>query len=159
MKANREVAIKQRTARPGSAIKAVLQFCLRYLTPADRPPSSIHKAPPVRLNEPSQTMRRQTFSTALFAELLLELPTHRNRLVHTWECADIDALGNAIHQLLGAVAYCDAPELEEALRELRLAIKTAEPETIDSCHVRAISAIDTILHNSGYQGRGTSGQT
>ena len=79
---------------------------------------------------------------------------HRRQILRAWEAADIDTLRSAVHKLLGAVAYCDAPELEDALRELRLALKTDNQHTIDVYHERALNVIDSTLRYSGYQGRG-----
>ena len=56
-----------------------------------------------------------------------------------------------MHKLLGAVVYCNAPELEEALRELRLALKTEDQHTIDVYHERAINALDSTLRYSNCQ--------
>jgi hypothetical protein len=93
--------------------------------------------------------REQSFSRELFAELLVELPAHRRRIANT---SDVHTLRGCVHQLLGAVTYCDAPELEQALRELRLALKTGNQDTIGVYHDRAINVIDSTLRYSGYRG-------
>ncbi len=134
--------------------ESVLQFLMRTLTPVDKPHTPACEAPPLAEDERRPERRKQVFSGELFAELLTELPMHRRRLARTHEGGDIDALGNAVHQLLGAVAYCDTPELEEALRELRLAIKTREQHSIDVYQQRAINVLDSTLRYSGYRGHG-----
>lgn len=100
--------------------------------------------------------RRQSFSSEMFAELLIELPGYQRKISQAYQSGDRDGLGNHLHQLLGAVAYCDAPELETALRNLYQAIKTAAPEDtpdiIDASYTRAFTAISTTLHYSGYRG-------
>ena len=50
--------------------------------------------------------------------------------------------------------YRDAPELEDALRELRLAIKTGDQHTIDIYQERAVNVIDSTLRYSGYRSHG-----
>jgi len=95
-------------------------------------------------NEPA----RYSFSDEIFAELLTELPVHRRQILHAWEAGDLDTLGSSVHKLLGAVVYCDAPELEEALRELQQALKAEDQHTIDVCHEQALEAIDSTLRNS-----------
>ncbi|MGB5180412.1 MAG: Hpt domain-containing protein [Gammaproteobacteria bacterium] len=127
---------------------------MRTLTPPDRRHSSAREAPPLPEDDRPFKGGRQSFSSGLFAELLIELPMHRHRLARAHECGDMDTLGNAVHQLLGAVAYCDAPELEEALRELRRAIKTGEQQSVDIYQQRAINVLDSTLRYSGYRGHG-----
>jgi len=58
-------------------------------------------------------------------------------------------LGDSVHQLLGAVAYCGACELEQGLRQLRQALKTGDRSAIEHDFHRAIALIDSTLHNSG----------
>jgi hypothetical protein len=70
----------------------------------------------------------------------------------------MDTLRKAVHQLLGAVAYCDAPELEEALRELRLAIKAGRQGAIKVYHEQLINVIDSTLRSSGYRSHIGCGQ-
>jgi len=136
------------------AAESLLQFFMRSLTPVNRPLTVAREAPPLPEDDRLMRGRKQKFSGELFAELLIELPTHRHRLTHACEHGDIDTLGNTVHQLLGAVAYCDAPELEDALRELRLAIKTGNQDTIGIYQTRAVNVIDSTLRHSGYRSHG-----
>ena len=92
------------------------------------------------------------FSRELFAQLLIELPEHRQAMADAYAGGSDRRLRDAVHRLLGAVAYCDVPELETRLRELRLAIRTAEHETISIYYERAINALDGVLGMSGYRG-------
>jgi HPt (histidine-containing phosphotransfer) domain-containing protein len=92
--------------------------------------------------------RRQSFSDEIFAELLTELPVHRHQISGAWKAGDLDTLRSDIHKLLGAVVYCDAPELEESLRELQRALKTEDKHTISVCHEQALNVIDSTLRNS-----------
>jgi HPt (histidine-containing phosphotransfer) domain-containing protein len=154
MESDKEPVKHHRPGRCKRAMDAVLQFFLRALTPVDRPLTSVREAPPLPEDDQLLKGRKQSFSGEMFAELLIELPMHRRRLILARESGDIDTLGSALHQLLGAVAYCDAPELEEALRELRLAIKTGEQHTIEVYHERAINVLDSTLRYSGYRGHG-----
>ncbi len=90
------------------------------------------------------------FSRELFAQLLLELPEHRSRMAQAHADDNYRRLRDSVHQILGAAAYCEAYELETCLRELRLALKTEDPHTIDVYFIRTIDIIDTTLHASGY---------
>jgi|GEM_PF-1725615 len=158
MNVKKETVMQPRTGRLGRAIKAVQQFYLRDLARVDTTNSTVHEASPLPADDSLLKGRKHSFSGELFAELLLELPMHRDRLACAAASRDVDALRNAVHQLLGAVAYCDAPELEAALRELRVAIKSGEQDVIDSCHERAINVIDLTLMYSGYRGHGACRQ-
>ena len=89
--------------------------------------------------------RRQSFSDEIFAELLTELPVHRHQISGAWEAGDLDTLRAAIHKLLGAVSYCDAPELEEVLCELQRALKADDQHTISVYHERVLNVIDSTL--------------
>jgi hypothetical protein len=88
----------------------------------------------------------------MFARLLLELPDHRSRLTDAYQQGDHPRLGNNVHLLLGGAAYCDAPELTAGLRELQLALKSKDPQTIEFSYLRAIDIIDATLRDSGYHG-------
>ena len=149
MQDHKETPEQPRRGHLGRAAESLLQFFKRSLTPVDRPLTIARQAPPLPEDDRLMRGRKQKFSAGLFAELLIELPTHRHRLMHACEHGDIGTLGNSVHQLLGAVAYCDAPELEEALRELRLAIKTGNQDTIDIYQARAVNVIDSTLRYSG----------
>jgi len=96
--------------------------------------------------------RLRAFPGEMFARLLIELPGHRTDFAAAYQAGDLDRLGHSVHQLLGGAAYCDAPELTTGLRELRLALKTRDPQTIEYYYLRAIDVIDATLRYSGYQG-------
>jgi hypothetical protein len=154
MQHNKESVEHPRRGHLRIAAESLLQFIMRSLTPVNRSLSAAREAPPLPEDDRLMRGRKQKFCGELFAELLIELPVHRQRLAHAGEHGDIDTLGNTVHQLLGAVAYCDAPELEDALRELRLAIKTGNRHTIDIYQDRAINVIDSTLRYSGYRSHG-----
>jgi len=109
-------------------------------------------SPPLPEDDLELDERLRSFPGEMFAQLLIELPDHRSTLADAWQAGDLERLGNSIHQLLGGAAYCDAPELTTGLRELRLALKTGDPETIGFYYQRAIDVIDTTLRYSGYRG-------
>ena len=157
MDGKNKTAQHSRTGRFTRAAACVQQFFTRALTPVNNPLTAAPELPGLpELPEDTQApgQRRQSFSGEIFAELLTELPVHRRQILHAWEAGDLDTLGSTVHKLLGAVAYCDAPELEEALRELRLAVKTEDQHTIDVYHERALNVLDSILRYSGYRGHG-----
>ncbi len=89
------------------------------------------------------------FSSEMFVELLLELPAHRRDIVDYWKAGDLQRLRSCVHRLLGAVVYCDAPELEEALRELRRALHSRDAAGIALQHARTLAVIDATLSGSG----------
>jgi two-component system sensor histidine kinase BarA len=93
----------------------------------------------------------RNFPRELFARLLIELPSHRQIMSDAYAGGNDRQLRDCVHQLLGATAYCDAPELETGLRELQLALKTANRETIDFYYDRAINVVDSTLRYSGYR--------
>jgi HPt (histidine-containing phosphotransfer) domain-containing protein len=122
---------------------------------ADRPAQDQHSMNDLLEEELAMKRRQQSFSSEIFAELLIELPGYQSKISRAYQSGDRDSLGNHVHQLLGAVAYCDAPELEAALRKLYQAIKTEAPDTpniIDACYTRAFTAINSTLQYSGYRG-------
>lgn len=90
-------------------------------------------------------------SAELFARLLLELPEHRQALVAAYRDHQIETLANCNHKLLGAVIYCDLPELGAALQDLRQALGSDDAGALRRCHGIAIRAIDDVLGNSGYR--------
>jgi HPt (histidine-containing phosphotransfer) domain-containing protein len=121
----------------------------------DKPAQDARSMNDLPQDEHAMQRRRQSFSSEMFAELLIELPGYQKKISQAYRSGDRDSLRNHLHQLLGAVAYCDAPELEMALRKLHQAVKTAAPDTpdiIDASYTRAFTAISNTLHCSGYRG-------
>ena len=101
-------------------------------------------AEPVRLSD--------RLASELFARLLLELPDHRQVLMTAYRENDSERLASSTHKLLGAVMYCDLPELAEALQQLRQAYGSDDSERLRLSHGKAIRAIDELLEKSGYTG-------
>jgi len=111
--------------------------------------------------DPGSTVNRDTaqhagpqsaecrFQDELFAGVLLELPLQRERLAAAYNRRDMPALGQAVHFLLGAVSYCDAIDLEDALRALRGAIESGEQAAIARQHAQVLTALDSTLARSG----------
>lgn len=101
---------------------------------------------------PVQNRQRYSFSSEMFAELLLELPEFQRKISQAYRTGDRKSLGDDLHRLLGAVVYCDTPELETALRNFHQAIKAEDadiPDNIAACYTRALNAINRTLHYSG----------
>jgi HPt (histidine-containing phosphotransfer) domain-containing protein len=92
----------------------------------------------------------ENFRSEMFVQLLLELPKHRRDIAESWQAGDLQRLRSCVHRLLGATVYCDAPELEEALRELRRALHSGDTSSIALQHADALEAIDNALSCSGY---------
>ena len=93
----------------------------------------------------------QRFSREMFARLLLELPCHRHTLHKAHTNGDHAQLRACVHQVLGAVVYCNEPGLEQALRTLQHTLKHGVTHDIDSDFRRAIDMIDATLAGSGYR--------
>lgn len=90
-------------------------------------------------------------ASELFARLLLELPDHRRDLMAAYRENDLDLLARRTHKLLGAVMYCDLPELAAALQTLRLTRGENNAEELRLAYGRTISTIDHLLQKSGYR--------
>jgi len=89
------------------------------------------------------------FSSEMFVQLLLELPAHRRDIAESWRVGDRQRLRSCVHRLLGATVYCDAPQLEAALRDLRRALHTGDAAGIARQHAQTLEVIDTTLNCSG----------
>jgi HPt (histidine-containing phosphotransfer) domain-containing protein len=94
----------------------------------------------------------RNFSREIFAQLLIELPAHRHAMGAAFAADDHPRLRDCVHQLLGAAAYCDAPELEDGLRTLHRALKTEPVQGIEHHFHHAMGLIDSTLDSSGYSG-------
>jgi len=138
--------------KPASRLRCVLNFCLRVLIPSGPPDNLPDELPSLPEDDLELNRLGDRFSNEIFAHLLLELPTHRRTMNEAYQTGDYRRLRLSVHQLLGATAYCDAPELDSGLRELRLALQTGDHDTIDLYFIRAINLIDNTLRNSGYRG-------
>ena len=138
------------------SLASTAQQLLRQLTPTpeqpDRPATNANITHDLPEDELAMNKRQQAFSSEMFAELLIELPGYQRKISQAWQTGDRQNLRDQVHQLLGAVAYCDAPELEAALRTLHRATMTEDPDSIDSCYTRAFSTINSTLTYSGYYG-------
>lgn len=92
------------------------------------------------------------FAREMFARLLVELPTHRLAMSQAFANVDHRRLRDCVHRLLGATSYCDCPELEDALRDLRRALLAENTLDIESRLQDAIRLIDRTLDSCGYRG-------
>jgi HPt (histidine-containing phosphotransfer) domain-containing protein len=97
---------------------------------------------------PGATLSDQ-FSSRLLAELLLELPRHREAFTSAWLDGDRKRLGDCAHQLAGAVTYCDLPELDSAIADLREKIRDGDELALQRAYNRASREIDELLEKSG----------
>jgi HPt (histidine-containing phosphotransfer) domain-containing protein len=93
-------------------------------------------------------------SSELFARLLLELPEHRRDLQSACQDGNGEQLERAAHKLLGAVVYCDLPELAAALRELKQTTGSRDSGQEGSAFGKVIRLIDELLDCSGYSSGG-----
>jgi HPt (histidine-containing phosphotransfer) domain-containing protein len=91
-------------------------------------------------------------ASELFARLLLELPEHRRDLLSAYQDGDNEQLARATHKLLGAVVYCDLPELAATLRELKRTTNSVDAGQTAAPFARTIRLIDDLLSCSGYRG-------
>lgn len=88
----------------------------------------------------------------LFARLLLELPEHRHELESACRDGSGEHISRAAHKLLGAVVYCDLPDLAEALRDLKRTIDAPDAGQTEPVCFKTIRLIDELLASSGYRG-------
>ena len=132
------------------AIWASLHGFLQRFTSADT--QAVPAAPPLPEEDLQLDAQLRSFPKEMFAHLLIELPDHRSNMAEAYEAEDLPRLKSCVHLLLGGAAYCDAPELTTGLRELRLALKSEDPETIRFYYLRAMDVIDATLSYSGYRG-------
>jgi len=88
----------------------------------------------------------------LFARLLLELPEHRRDLQSAYRDGSHEQLERSAHKLLGAVVYCELPELASALRELKQAAGAGNAGLTGPAFGKTIRLIDDLLASSGYRG-------
>ncbi|NOR41342.1 MAG: hypothetical protein GQ537_09040 [Gammaproteobacteria bacterium] len=132
-----------------TAIKTTLRVIMNALISPERLLKSENDLPEPPEEDLQLSRNAQAFSSDLFAELLIELPAQRRTMKEFYARDDYNGLGKSVHQLLGAAAYCDATELEAGLRELRLALKTGERETIDLYFSQVINVINSTLRVSG----------
>ena len=122
--------------RSGTEIRQVQAICAEPEVHAD----------PLHLD-----MINHRFSEEMFAQLLLELPRHRHTLHMACTTGDHAQLRACVHQVLGAVVYCNEPGLEQALRTLQHTLKYGDTHDIDSDLRAAIDIIDATLAGSGYR--------
>jgi HPt (histidine-containing phosphotransfer) domain-containing protein len=90
-------------------------------------------------------------ASELFARLLLELPAHRRELRSARRDGDEKRLGRAAHKLLGAVVYCDLPELAGVLRELRQMTESGDATRTGPALEAVLRRIDELLACIGYR--------
>jgi HPt (histidine-containing phosphotransfer) domain-containing protein len=91
-------------------------------------------------------------ASELFARLLLELPGHRRELQSAAREGDTERLDRAAHKLLGAVLYCDLPELADALRKTKRCCASRDGEQAKTAAALPIRLIDELLTRSGFRG-------
>jgi HPt (histidine-containing phosphotransfer) domain-containing protein len=89
------------------------------------------------------------FANQLYANLLKELPLHRQAFTAAWLADDRQALADCTHRLAGAVAYCNLPELGAALDDLESAIRRDDEQVLPRTYNRASREIDELLESSG----------
>ena len=92
------------------------------------------------------------FASQLFASLLLELPQHRRAFTSAWLARDCQTLADCSQQLAGAVAYCDLPELAEAIGDMESAFRDANELRLLETYNMASREIDDLLAKSGLRG-------
>jgi hypothetical protein len=101
--------------------------------------------PPVQEEEdPHLHALGQRFTQELLDKLMAELPRHRQDMVSAYAKHDYRTLRNCVHQLLGAVVYCNTGLLEEDLRELHEALKVENPHIINVYYHRVIATLDAL---------------
>ena len=143
---------KPSSGSPARRLQRLLDFCRRVLAPTGAALKLPEELLPPPEDAPQLDRLGQRFSNEMFARLLLELPAQRGDMETAYRTGDYRRLRHTVHQLLGATAYCNAPELDSGLRELRSALQTGERDSIKRHYIRAINLIDNTLRDSGYRG-------
>ena len=92
-------------------------------------------------------------ASELFARLLLELPEHRRELQSAYRGGNNGYLERCAHKLLGAVVYCELPELAAALRELKQTTTAGDAAQAETAFGKVMRLIDDLLDCSGYRSR------
>ena len=152
MKGNNRPLVQRFTRNLANTAQQLLQQFMQTPAPPDRPTTDAGRMPDLSTDAAAPGRIRQSFANEMFAELLIELPDHQEKFSQARRTGDRQGLRDHVHRLLGAVAYCDAPELESALRTLHSSLATNDTDRIDSAYVQARSAIDNVLRHSGHYG-------
>jgi len=139
----------RRAGRLLAATGKITDWMRRALGLAGTPGNAQDPRQSVAGEHPARDMD-DNFCSEMFVQLLLELPAHRRDIAESWQAGDLKRLRSCVHRLLGAVVYCDAPEMEESLRELRHALRSGNTAGIALQHARTLAVIDATLSGSGY---------
>jgi len=141
--------------RPGKLRTAATLLLLRTLIRIGRvlTPSGpcLEPAPgrPPPLPQPKSDSRLERlsreFSREMYAHLLHELPDYREKMAQAFAAGDYQRLHSIVHQITGAVAYCDASELEQELRRLLMALRLDNHHVIAAYHARVIDFFDATI--------------
>lgn len=123
----------------------------RVLTPSG---PCLEPAPgrPPPLPQPKRDSRLERlsreFSREMYVHLLHELPDYREKMVQAFAAGDYQGLHSVVHQIAGAVAYCDARELEQELRRLLMALRLDNHHVIAAYHQRVIDCFDATIEEN-----------
>ena len=133
-------------------IREYIKYCFLTFTGLFKPTGNEYpeQDDPLPANDPHFDELTRSFSTELYAKLVMELPDHREHINDAYRSGDFPRLRHRVHQLLGCAAYCNAPELVTGLRQLRLALKTGDHKLIDLYFTRAVNVIDCTIKSSAY---------
>jgi hypothetical protein len=88
-------------------------------------------------------------ASELFARLLLELPEHRHDIQSAYRGGNNEHLERSAHKLLGAVVYCQRPELAAALRELKQTTAAGATAQAEPAFRKVMQLIDDLLACTG----------
>jgi len=152
MKGNNRPLVQRFTRNIADTAQQLLQQFMQTPAQPDRPTTGTGLMPESSTDAVAPGRIRQSFANEMLAELLIELPDYQGEISQAYQTGDRQGLRDHVHRLLGAVAYCEAPELESALRTLHSSLATDETDRIDSAYVQARSAIDNVLRYSGHYG-------
>ena len=133
----------------GNPIHKLLRLISELLTERNEKTPAAAPATAVDANKSETNTVSAHFASELFASLLLELPEHRQALLRAHAARDIGELSRCTHKLLGAVVYCDLPELSGALRKLQEVIRAEDTDGITPACTASVQAIETLLAKSG----------
>ncbi|MEX0941150.1 MAG: response regulator [Pseudomonadales bacterium] len=87
---------------------------------------------------------RTDVAEEMFKILMNKLPEDQQLINDAFTADDMDAFGQQVHKLNGAVRYCGVPALSEAINRLETLTKNCELDDIESCLNDVNNSIDEL---------------
>ena len=92
------------------------------------------KVPHIDLKLGAKRINKDEIAAKSMIDLLLKnIDDDRKNIQSAVEKNDVKKLNEANHKLLGGLAYCGAPRLEQACQQLQIVLKNKDEKNIDHC--------------------------